>query len=200
MKAQDWDERWRLRLEGPLRHPNRFLVEEVEALPPGRALDLACGAGRNAVWLAEQGWRVTGVDYSAVALTAARALAAERGVEGEWIEADVVAWEPPAAAFDLVCVLYLQLPAPDRRAVHAHAVRALAPGGRLLVVAHHRDNLTEGYGGPKSPAVLFSEDEVAADLAGLEVERAARAERPVVDEEGEHVAIDAVVLARRPGG
>jgi SAM-dependent methyltransferase len=198
VKAEEWDERWRLRLQEPPRPPNRFLVEVAEPLEPGRALDLACGAGRNAVWLAERGWRVTAVDYSSVALAAARELASERGVEIDWIEADAVRWEPPSRAYDLVCVLYLQLPPPERRAVHASAAKALAPGGLLLVVAHHLDNLTAGYGGPRRPDVLFTEADVAADLDGLLIERAARVERPVADEQGEHVALDMLVVARRP--
>src|SRR6266545_1266983 len=86
--------------------PNRFLVAEVEGLAPGRALDLACGSGRNAVWLAARGWTVTGVVFSDVALGQAQGLAAERGVDVGWVEADVLEWEPPEGAFDLVVVLY----------------------------------------------------------------------------------------------
>jgi ubiquinone/menaquinone biosynthesis C-methylase UbiE len=70
--------------------PNRFLVEELEAVPPGRALDVACGEGRNAVWLALKGWRVTGADFSRSALAKAQRLATDRGVEVTWVEADVV--------------------------------------------------------------------------------------------------------------
>jgi SAM-dependent methyltransferase len=201
VRSEDWDERWRARL-GEARHaettgePNRFLVEVAQSLAPGRALDLACGAGRNAVWLAERGWRVTGVDFSPVALAAARRLAAERGVEVEWIEADVLGWAPPPAAYELVLVLYLQLPGRERREALAGARRALAPGGTLLVVAHHSDNLEHGYGGPKSPDVLFTQDEAAADLAGLEIVRAERVLRPVESEEGSRNAIDALVVAR----
>src|SRR5262249_5378492 len=101
--------------------PSPFFVDEVAGLAPGRALDLACGAGRNAVWLAERGWRVTAVDFSEVALGMARALATARGVAVEWIEADVATWTPPARSFDLVSVLYLQLPAAQRRLALAHA-------------------------------------------------------------------------------
>jgi 2-polyprenyl-3-methyl-5-hydroxy-6-metoxy-1,4-benzoquinol methylase len=177
--------------------PNRFLVAEVEGLPPGRALDLACGAGRNAVWLAERGWSVTGVDFSEVALETARGLAAERGVEVEWVEADAVAWEPPAEAFDLVVVMYLQLPAPERRASLARAASAVAPGGTLLVVGHHVENLDGGYGGPKDVRVLLDPAVVADELAGLEVEKAERVLRPVETDDGEAQAIDALVRARR---
>ena len=179
------------------REPNRFLVAEVAGLPPGRALDLACGAGRNAVWLARQGWRVTGVDFSEVALGKARALAAEAGVEVEWVQADVVRWEPPALAFELVAVLYLQLPAGQRRLVLGRAAAAVAPGGTLLVVGHDLQNLDGGFGGPRDPAVLLTPEQVAAELPGLEIERAERVLRPVEDEEGDVQAIDALVRARR---
>ena len=113
-------ERWNRRWAGEERvhastAPSRFVVAEVAGLRPGAALDLACGAGRNAVWLAGQGWRVTAVDFSGVALRMARGLEAERRVSVEWVEADVLAWMPPARAYDLVCVLYLQLPAAERR-------------------------------------------------------------------------------------
>ena len=178
--------------------PNRFLVAEVEGLNPGRALDLACGAGRNAVWLAEQGWTVTGVDFSDVGLASAAELAADRGVEVDWIDADLRTWEPPAGAFDLVAVLYLQIPAEERRVVLARAAAALAPGGTLLVVGHDLQNLNGGYGGPKSPEVLLTPDEVAAELPGLEIERAERVLRPVETDEGEAQAIDTLVRARRP--
>ncbi len=131
MRADAWDEKWRGR---PARHaetsglPNRFLVSEVDGIEPGRALDLACGAGRNAIWLAEQGWRVTGVDFSTVALAEARRLAAERRVAVEWVQADLVSDALPDGPFDLVVVLYLQLPAVERRLVLERAAQAVAPG------------------------------------------------------------------------
>jgi SAM-dependent methyltransferase len=177
--------------------PNRFLVSEVEGLAPGRALDVACGAGRNAVWLAERGWTVTGVDFSDVALENARRLGAERGVEVDWVGGDLREWEAPAETFDLVAVLYLQLPADERRTVLARAAAAVAPGGTLLVVGHDLQNLNGGHGGPKDPAVLFTPDDVAAELPGLEIEKAERVLRPVETEDGEVQAIDALVRARR---
>src|SRR5215217_8837648 len=86
--------------------PNRFLAAEAADLTPARALDLACGEGRNAVWLAERGWRVTGVDFSQVGLDKGALLAQERGVTVEWLRADLVEHVPPARAFDLVAILY----------------------------------------------------------------------------------------------
>ncbi len=197
-KREHWNRRYASADPHSTRVPSRFLVAEVNGMAPGRALDLACGAGRNAVWLAEQGWRVTAVDFSDVGLTMARDLARARGVEVQWIQADVVAWAPAPRAYDLVCVLYLQLPAPDRRVVLRHAVDAVSPGGALLVIGHDLLNLTEGWGGPSQADVLFTPDDIVAEIEGLQVEKAERVPRPVEDGGVVHEAIDALVRARRP--
>lgn len=195
-------ERWNRRWAGERAHassaPSEFLVAETEALPPGRALDVACGAGRNAVWLARRGWRVTGVDFSDVALGAARELAASAGVEVEWIEADAVTWIPPRRAYDLVTVMYLQLPARERRAALGHAADAVGPGGTLLVVGHDLLNLTEGWGGPTQAEVLFTPEDVVSEIGGLVIESARRVRRAVTEGAGAREAIDALVRARRP--
>jgi SAM-dependent methyltransferase len=179
--------------------PNRFLVAEAAALPAGRALDVACGEGRNAVWLAERGWRVTGVDFSEVGLEKARALAKARGVQAEWAAADLLRYTPEPQAFDLVLVFYLQVPAAERQAI----VRAgaVAPGGRFLLVGHDRRNLEHGHGGPQDPAVLYTAGDVVGDLdaAGLEIERAETVKRPVQTPAGARAALDALVRARRAG-
>lgn len=199
MSRQFWDERYEGQELIWTAQPNRFLVSEVDAVPPGRALDVGTGEGRNAVWLATRGWRVTGVDFSAAGLGKARRLADASGVEVEWVLADLVEYEPPAGAFDLVAVLYLHLPAPQRRLVHRRSAGAVAPGGLLLVVGHDRSNLTEGHGGPQDPAILFTPEEVREDLEGLlPVERAERVLRPVSTAEGERQAVDALIRARAP--
>ncbi len=197
MKREDWNRKHGE--AGPLFgvEPNRFLVAEAADLLPGRALDLACGAGRNAVWLAERGWTVTGADFSDIALANARGLATERGVDVEWVQADLRDWEPPPGAFDLVAVLYLQLPAAELQPVLARAADAVAPGGTLVVVGHDLQNLNGGYGGPKDPRVLFTAEDVALELPGLQIEKAERVLRPVETEDGEAQAIDALVRARR---
>ena len=165
MDSLSWDQRYGGEEFAWKPEPNQFLVAEVVDLPPGRALDVACGEGRNAVWLATHGWQVSGVDFSSVGLAKARRLAREHSVDVQWIEADVVEWIPPGGSFDLVIVFYLHLPSDDRRRVFAHARDALAAGGTLLVVGHDSTNLTDGYGGPQDPTVLLSPEQVASDLA-----------------------------------
>lgn len=197
MDREKWNERygtdelvWRA-------EPNQFLVEEVERLTPGRALDLACGEGRNAVWLASQGWKVVGMDFSSAGLAKGRRMADERGVEVTWVEADAVSWIPPRSGFDLVVLMYLQLPYDQRRAALGHAAAALAPRGVLLVVGHDATNPTEGFGGPQDPAVLCSAEDIVGDLDGLRIERAERVERQVDTPSGAAVALDALVRAVR---
>ena len=198
MNREHWDERYATEELIWKAEPNRFLVEELDALAPGRALDVACGEGRNAVWLASKGWRVTGADFSRAGLAKAQRLATDRGVEVTWVEADVVEWQPPTASFDLVVVMYLHLPAEQRRRALAHAAAALAPGGVLLVVGHDTSNLLKGTGGPQDPAVLFTPEEIVEDLSGLRIERAEQVKRTVVSDAGETTAIDALVRAVRP--
>jgi SAM-dependent methyltransferase len=196
MKREDWNRRYADTGLLWSAAPNRFLVAEVGELEPGRALDLACGEGRNAVWLAEQGWQVVGVDYSDVALAKAARLAAERGVDIELLEADLLVYEPPSLRYDLVCVLYLQLPQEERRLVLGRAAAAVAPGGTFLLVGHDLTNLADGHGGPSDPAVLLTPEDVRSELPGLEVVKAERVLRPV--EGAERPAIDALVRAMRP--
>jgi SAM-dependent methyltransferase len=194
---EDWNARYSQKGLLWSAEPNRRFAAEVDGLPPGRALDLACGEGRNAVWLAESGWRVTGVDFSDVALGKAAELAASRDVEVEWVVADVLDHEPEPRAFDLVSLLYLHL---ARDAVlHAvrTAVRAVAAGGTLFVLGHDTTNLTRGHGGPKDASVLYTAEDLVPALGGLVVERAEAVERTVSLPDGEAVAIDALVRARR---
>jgi SAM-dependent methyltransferase len=199
MDSEAWDRRYAGRELIWTSHANRFLVDETKALEPGRALDIACGEGRNAIWLAERGWRVTGVDFSKVGLEKARTLADERGVDARWIAADLVDFEPEPEAFELVLAFYLQVAAGQRRLILRSVVEGLAPAGVLLVVAHDSSNLEHGHGGPQDPAVLYTPSDVAADLdgTGLKIERAETVKRPVQTGDGEQVALDALVRARR---
>jgi SAM-dependent methyltransferase len=195
MRREDWDRRY---AETELlwsAGPNRFLVAEASALPPGRALDLACGEGRNAVWLAQRGWRVTGVDFSGVAVAKARERVAAEGLDVAVACDDLLAYEPERQAYDLVLVFYLQLPADERAVVLERAAAAVAPGGTFLLVGHDSTNLTEGVGGPSDASLLYTPDDVARELPGLEIEKAERVLRDV--EDADRPAIDALVRARR---
>jgi len=176
--------------------PNRSLVAEVADLTPGRALDLACGEGRNTVWLAERGWKVTGVDFSEVAIAKARERAARELLNVDFVCADLLEYEPEPNAFDLVLVLYLQVPASERVRVLDRAVSALGIGGTFLLVGHDLTNIADGVGGPSDPDLLYTPDEIAAELPGLEIEKAERVLRDVAD--ADRPAIDALVRARRP--
>ena len=200
MTSEEWDRRYATPDLIWSEEPNRFLRAEAGALSPGRALDLACGEGRNAVWLARRGWEVTAVDFSDTALAKARRLAAEHAVEVRWVRDDLAVHVPPPAAADLVAIVYLQVPAALRARVLARAADALAPGGVLLVIGHDLENLTRGHGGPRHPAVLMTPEAVAAELPGLVVERAERVTRPVSTPDGEREAIDTLVRASRPAG
>ena len=173
-------------------------------MAPGRALDLAGGEGRNALWLAAQGWRATVVDFSQVALDRARELASQRlGPDGSdavtTVRGDLLAYRPQPQAYDVVLVVYLHLPAEQRRAVLQTAAAAVASGGMLVVVAHDTANLAGGVGGPQDPAVLYTAGDAAADIAGsgLSVERSETVRRPVEGDSGPRDALDALLVARR---
>jgi SAM-dependent methyltransferase len=197
-------ERWNARYEAkewePERAPNVFLVREFEGRAAGgRVLDLASGEGRNAVWLASRGWRVTGVDFSRVALGRARALATRRGVDVDWVRADVTRFAPRPDSHAVVALLYLQLPGADRRRALERAAAALAPGGELFMVGHALRNLTQGTGGPQDPAVLWEAEEIRNEVTalGLAVDRAETVRRPVEEPDGSRDAFDVLLRARR---
>ena len=180
--------------------PNRFVAEELAALPPGRAIDLGTGEGRNAIWLAERGWRVTAVDFSAAGLARAARLAAERGVSVDWVQADLLDYQPVPGGYDLVLIAYLQLPSACLARVFRAAAAAVAPGGTLLVIGHDLTNLAEGVGGPQSPEVLYTPEAITAELPGLRIVRAERVRRTVERDGGQATAVDTLVRAERPDG
>jgi SAM-dependent methyltransferase len=198
---QQWDARYSgAEFEWSM-HPNQFLTAELDGTPPGRALDLAAGEGRNSVWLAARGWRVTAVDFSRVGLDKGRKLSADHGIgDGrvDWVVADLSEYTPARSAFDLVLIVYLQVGAALRGQVLAGAAAALVPGGTLLVVGHDLANLAEGVGGPSSPDVLYTPEAITAALPGLRILRAERVRR-AVERDGEHAtAVDTLVRAERP--
>jgi SAM-dependent methyltransferase len=201
MDREAWDDRYREKELLWTAEPNRFLVEVAADLDPGTSLDLAGGEGRNAVWLAERGWRVTVLDWSRVALEKGRALAEARGVADvvSFMEADLLDWAPARGTSDLVIVVYLQIPAPQREGVWRSAAAAVGPGGRLVVIGHDSTNLSDGYGGPQHPEVLYTAADVVAALGDdLVIERAGLVERPVETDDGVRVALDNLTVAVRP--
>ncbi|MDH5373628.1 MAG: class I SAM-dependent methyltransferase [Acidimicrobiia bacterium] len=198
MDRHAWDDRYRDREWLWTVDANRFVVQEVGGLTPGTALDLAAGEGRNAVWLAREGWTVTAVDFSAVALGRASDLAAREGVTITTVEADLRSYVPPVGVFDLVVLAYLHLPPDTFRDVLAGAANALAPGGTLVIVGHDLTNIEHGYGGPQSPEVLYTPEDLIASLGPLDIVKAEKVDRPYISEEGEFTAIDALVVAQKP--
>lgn len=199
MDAADWDARYREHELVWSAEPNVFVAEEAAGLAPGRALDLAAGEGRNAIWLAEQGWQVEAVEFSGVAIEKGAALAADHGVEVAWTFADLRN-APRLEPADLVLLAYLQLPWAELSGVLRHAATLVRPVGTVLVIAHARRNLTDGYGGPPSAELLPEPEPVAAALAqaGLVVDRADEVTRTVTTEDGPRQAIDVLVRAHRP--
>lgn len=140
--AQLWDEMYRSRPRVWSGRPNPQLVAEAAGLAPGKALDLGCGEGADALWLAERGWTVTAVDVSAVALERAAAHAAEAGAGDRvtWLQRDLATWTPEEQ-FDLVSVQFLHSTVAPWQPPHRLAANAVRRGGTLLIVGHHPDGL-----------------------------------------------------------
>jgi SAM-dependent methyltransferase len=197
MDSAGWDARYQATDLVWGGEPNRFVAAEFAAVKPGRALDLGAGEGRNAIWLAGLGWRVTAVDFSAVAIERGRRLAQARGLAVDWVVADLRDFVPEPGGFDAVLVVYLHLVPSELTPVLRRAAAALAPGGDILVVGHDLTNLVEGVGGPQVPEILYTPEAITADLSGLVIRRAERVRRPVATEEGGRDAIDTLVTAVR---
>lgn len=203
MEAAQWDAKYAERELVWSAGPNVFVEQYAADLPVGRALDVAGGEGRNALWLADRGWDATVADFSQVALDRAQRIRDERPEKNGSFgvrRVDVLAEPLGNQDHDLVVVAYLQLAELQRRVALRSAAEAVAPGGHLLVVAHHTDNLADGYGGPQNAMWLYSESDVDDDLVGtgLVTVVSERAARTVATDDGPRTAWDAVVLARRP--
>ncbi len=189
-----WDARYEAK--GALwgAEPNQFLAEIAEVLEPGTALDLGCGQGRNSLWLASRGFEVTGLDLSSIAIEQAKAVAAELDLDASFESVDLTTWDPAGRVWDLVVLTYLHLSHERRPVVHAAARRAVAPGGRLVVIAHHLDNFENGVGGPPVPELLFTEQQLAGDFSNLKILR----NQKVIRTTDEGDAIDLVFVGAMP--
>ena len=204
MDASEWDARYSGTDLVWSTGPNVWVRELCSPLAPGRALDVAAGEGRNAVWLVEQGWSVTAADYSSVAVSRIKEIAQQRldaagRARLEAVVADATL-PAPGTAYDLVLFSYLHLPREEWDRAVAAGVEAAAVGGLVLVVAHARRNLAEGVGGPQDPAILLDPDDVLASVARLPVtvELAQLRRREVGG--APRPALDTVVLLRRTVG
>ncbi len=198
-QAAHWTERYAATAMVWDTKPNAAVVESCTPLPPGRALDLGAGEGRNAIWLASRGWEVTAVDFVSIAVNRISAHAALQDVELHAVVADAVGYQPATASLDLILLSYLQLPDDQFRKVLANVIPGLAPGGRVLIVAHDASNLHGGYGGPQDPTLLSTPEIVARHLrdAGLKVMRAEVIQREAPSDAGLRLAYDHVVEAQR---
>lgn len=148
--------------------PNAFLADQALRLPvPSDVLLPGDGEGRNGVWLAQQGHRVTAMDSSVVGLNKARALATERGVAITTVHADLTDWTPEPHSADALALIYLHLPPALRASAHQRLRQALRPRGLVVVEAFHPLQLQHSSGGPKDSAMLYTLDTLRQDFAGL---------------------------------
>jgi 2-polyprenyl-3-methyl-5-hydroxy-6-metoxy-1,4-benzoquinol methylase len=181
--------------------PNHFLASQAHRLRPGTsALAVADGEGRNGVWLAGRGLRVTTFDLSKVGVEKAQALAARQGVEIETSVADVNEWDWDARQFDLVVVVFVQfMTVPERERFFSGTVRALVPGGLLMLQGYTPKQLEYATGGPKKVEQLYTAGLLRAAFAGLEVLHL-REHEEMMSEGSGHQGMGALIdlVARKP--
>lgn len=201
-----WNERYLARPRVWSGSPNPVLVAETSTLAAGRALDIGCGEGADALWLAERGWQVLGIDVSDVAIDRARDEAHSRTVPGgpglagsaEFRRADLREWVPEHRAFDLVIAFFVHLPVDERDLVFARLADAVAPGGTLLLVGHAVSDATSGVGRPAAH-LLVDESDLLPYAAGFTSAEASTRAREV-DGPSETTPLtvhDVVLVARR---
>ena len=201
-KRQMWNERYANKALVWSAGPNELFAREVQDLKPGKALDIACGEGRNAIWLAERGWDVTAIDFSDVAIEKGRQIAVKRGANVNWMTEDVCSWRLPKHEFDLVAVLYLHTDSKERQQWLDNVINSVKPSGTFIYIAHDPDNIENGVGGPQDPSLLPTVAEITGALKGFSIENAGVIERPVARDPGhgkelEGIALDSFVRAVR---
>ncbi len=197
--AAMWDERYRPASYAYGLEPNAFLVGQCNEMMSGmRALVPGDGEGRNGAWLAKQGFEVDTFDLSIFGVAKAKALASDRGVSVNAVQADALAWNWPVARYDLIALIYLHLVEPERRIVHAKALKALKSGGLIVLEAFRPEQVARhaagARGGPRDPALLYSVEALREDFASEEIVLLEAAEARV-DEGRLHAGESAVVRA-----
>lgn len=191
MDAAAWDERYRVTELLWSAGPNMWVEDRLADVTPGVGLDLASGEGRNAIWLASKGWRMTAVDFSEVAIERGRHLSDDV----EFVQADVFEWEP-GSRFDLVLIAYLQVEAEPLSDLVSRVIGWLNPGGELFMVGHDVSNIDEGVGGPQVPDILWDLDLMLEWLEGLTLIEGGIVRRPVEVDGDVRYALDTLVRAR----
>jgi len=199
-----WDERYGSSSGLWSGQPNSVLVAEATDLAPGTALDVGCGEGADAIWLARRGWLVTAIDISPIALERAAAHARETGddqAQGiSWLHVDLSGWIPPPSTYDLVSAQFLHAPTVRRQELHQRLAASVSAGGSLLLVGHHASDLQTTVPRPPVPELYFAADDVAdsLDSPGWDVVVNEARARQTLDPDGRTTTIrDAVFMARR---
>lgn len=199
MSRTPWDDRYDTEDYRYGTAPNDFLVEAVAGLPRGRALTLAEGEGRNAVFLAEQGYDVLGVDSSAVGLEKAQRLALERGVVIRTETRDLAGLTIEPESYSLVVSIFCHVPPPVRRELHRKVITALQPGGALVLEAFTPRQLELRTGGPPVAELMMTLAGLREELSGLELVHAVELERDVVEGDLHHGRGAVVqIIGRKP--
>ncbi len=201
-KMDRWDKRYAAKELVWSAGPNECLALELSDLTPGRALDAACGEGRNGLWLTEQGWQVTAIDFSTVGIDKARRIADRRALTIDFLVADLARDSLPRARYDLVVVLYLHTDPAERALWLPRLIDCVAPGGTFFYLGHDPRNIDRGVGGPQDPALLPATEEITDYLGGFEILKAGTEERQVAADPGHGgdaagVALDTLVRAVR---
>ncbi len=181
-------------------NPNPVLVAETAALTPGRALDVGCGEGADALWLAARGWKVTGIDISSVALERAAKQGQLQGLQVDWRQVDLLEDALPPGPYDLVAAHFMHLPSARRRELYARLAEAVAARGTLLLVGHHPSDVHAGAARPDLPDMFFTAEELAADLdpATWQILVADARPRQATDPQGREITIrDTVLVAQK---
>jgi SAM-dependent methyltransferase len=196
----DWDARyaepgWAFGTE-----PNDFLREQAHHVPPGRVLCLAEGQGRNAVWLAQQGYAVTAMDQSSTGLEKAQQLARERGVRIDTVCADLTTYDIEPGVWQGIVSIFAHVPAAVRRRIHTGVLAGLAPGGVLLLEAYRPQQIGRGTGGPPDEERLLNLERLRPELGTLDWLLARELDRDVLEGRCHTGAASVVQLVARRRG
>jgi SAM-dependent methyltransferase len=150
------------------KEPNTYFASQLALLAPGTLLLPGEGEGRNAVHAASAGWKVEAFDQSRVAAEKALAYAAEKGLLMEYRVSGIEEFAFQADTYDAAGLIYVHAPPPLRKLLHSKVLESLKPGGRVILEAFHVSQLGNNTGGPGIPELLFTEEIIRSDFAGLE--------------------------------